>query len=171
MTAIGVGELAIGLGVIFLLEIVIFWAASAVADAPPMGWGKLLLVVLLVTVLSVALTATIGAYSVAMQAPLDTEQITLALMTGGFSLVVLWANPVVVFSQLAVLWVVPAVVYPMLASVSIPRGMWLALLQLLLRGFLYVFIAALVMVVLAVIQIFTGTDTRTELLDLLPVLV
>ena len=148
---IGPVTMAIGLVVLFLLEVVVFWAASAVADAPPMGWGKLFLVVFLVTILSVALTAGIGIYSGAMKAPFEPDNRPLALITAGLVLVVLWA--------------IPAVIYPILASVSILRGMWLSLLQLLLRGFLYVFIVALVMVVLAVIQIIKGTDPRAELFD------
>jgi hypothetical protein len=152
MFGIGPVELAIGLVVVFLLEIVLFWAASAVADAPPMGWGKLLLVVLVVTGLSVGLVGTLGHYSGAMTAPLDPENRPLVLITAGLGLVVLWA--------------VPVVLYPFLASVSIPRSMWLSLLQLLLRGFLYVFLAALFMVGLAVYQIFTATDARPERVEL-----
>ena len=149
---IGLLVVAVGLLVVYLLEVVLFWAASAVADAPPIGWGKLFLVVLLVTVLSVGLTAAIGVYSGTMNAPFEPDNRLLALITAGLALVVLWA--------------IPAVIYHILASVSILRGMWLSLLQLLLRGFLYVFIVALVMVVLAVIQIIKGTDSRAELFDL-----
>ena len=152
MFGIGPVELTIGLLVVFLLEIVLFWAASAVADAPPMGWGKLLVVVLVVTSLSVGLVGALGHYSGAMTEPHDPENRPLVLITAGLGLVVLWA--------------VPAVLYPFLASVSIPRSMWLALLQLLLRGFLYVFLAALFMVGLAVYQIFTATDARPERVEL-----
>jgi hypothetical protein len=151
MFGIGPVEMALGLVVIFLLEIALFWAASAVADAPPMGWGKLLLVVLLVTCLSVGLLRALGVYSGAMTAPLDPENRPLVLITTGLALVVLWA--------------VPAVLYPMLASVSILRGMWLALLQLMLRAFLYVFLVAIAMVVLAVIQIFNTTEPHAERAD------
>ena len=152
MFGIGPVELAIGLAVVFLLEIVLFWAASAVADAPPMGWGRLLLVVLAVTALSVGLLGTLAFYTGAMTAPLDPDNRPLALITAGIGLVILWA--------------VPAVLYPFLASVSIPRAMWLGLLQLLLRAFLYVFIAALLMVGLAVYQIFTATEARPERTEL-----
>ena len=152
MFGIGPVELAIGLAVVFLLEIVLFWAASAVADAPPMGWGRLLLVVLAVTALSVGVLGTLAFYTGAMTAPLDPDNRPLALITAGIGLVILWA--------------VPAVLYPFLASVSIPRAMWLGLLQLLLRAFLYVFIAALLMVGLAVYQIFTATEARPERTEL-----
>lgn len=152
MFGIGMVELTIGLVVVFLLEIVLFWAASAVTDTPPMSWGKLLLVVLLVTGLSVVLVGTLGHYSGATTAPFDPDNRALALITAGLGLVVLWA--------------VPAVLYPFLASVSIPRAMWLALVQLLLRGFLYVFLAAIFMVGLAVYQIFTATETRPEKVEL-----
>ena len=67
---------------------------------------------------------------------------------------------------LVVLWAIPAVSYAILASVSIFRSMWLSLLQLLLRAFLYIFLAAIFMVGLAVYQIITGTEPRTTLLDL-----
>ena len=152
MFGIGPVELTIGLVIVFLLEIVLFWAASAVADAPPMGWGKLFLIVLVVTGLSVGLVGALGHYSGAMTAPLDPDNRPLVLIAAGLGLVVLWA--------------VPAVLYPFLASVSIPRAMWLSLLQLLLRGFLYVFLAALFMVGLAVYQIFTATDARPERVEL-----
>ena len=152
MFGYGPVETALALVVIFLLEIVLFWSASAVADAPPMAWGKLVLVVFLVTGLSVAATAALGVYSGATKAPFDPDNRILALSTAGIALVVLWA--------------IPAIVYPILASVSVFRGMWLSLLQLLLRGFLYVFIVAVVMVVLAVLQIITRTDPHAGLLDL-----
>ena len=144
--------MAIGLVVIFLLEIVLFWSASALVDAPPMGWGKLLLVVLIVTFLSVGMTGALAHYSGAMKDPFDPDNRPLALITASLVLVVLWA--------------IPAVSYAILASVSIFRGMWLSLLQLLLRAFLYVFLAAIFMVGLAVYQIINGTESRSELLDL-----
>jgi hypothetical protein len=152
MFGIEIVELAIGLVVVFLLEIPLFWAASAVADAPPMGWGKLFLVVLVVTGLCVVLLGALDFYSDATAAPRDPENRPRVLIIAGLGLVGLWA--------------VPAVLYPLLASVSIPRAMWLALLQLLLRGFLYVFLAALFMVGLAVYQILTATDTRPEKVEL-----
>ena len=64
---------------------------------------------------------------------------------------------------LGVAWAVPAVLYVPLLSVSVGRGMLLSVFQLLLRAFLYVLLAAVVMVVLALVQIFSGTDVRGEL--------
>lgn len=154
MFGIGSVELAIGLVVIFVLEIALFWAASALADVPPLDWSRLILVVSVVTVLSVASTGALAHYSGAWNAPLDPENRTVALVTAGLALVVLWA--------------VPAILYPLLVSVSIPRAMWAALLQLLLRAFLYVFLVAVVMVALAVYQIYSGTDVRTDRLDVPP---
>ena len=151
MFGLGSVELAIGLVVVFVLEIVVFWAASAVADAPPMNWGKLLLVVLLVTGLSVGLLGTLDFTFGATKAPLDPENRPFVLMIAALALVGLWA--------------VPAIVYPVLARVSILRGMWLALLQLMLRAFLYVFLIALFMVGLAVYQIFTATEPRAGRVD------
>jgi hypothetical protein len=58
---------------------------------------------------------------------------------------------------------VPAVLYVLLLSVSVGRGMLLSFFQLLLRALLYVLLAAVVMVVLALVQIFSGTDVPGEL--------
>src|SRR5262245_14471103 len=54
---------------------------------------------------------------------------------------------------LLVAWAIPALLFVPIFPVSIPRGMLISVFQLLLRIFLYVLITAVVMVVLALIQI------------------
>ena len=54
---------------------------------------------------------------------------------------------------LGVSWAVPAILYSPLLPVSLGRGMKISIFQALLRAFFYVFFAAVVMVVLAVVQI------------------
>jgi hypothetical protein len=64
---------------------------------------------------------------------------------------------------LLVTWVIPGVLYAPLVPVSIPRSMFISVVQVLLRIFLYVLIAAVVMVVLAILQIARGSDARSDL--------
>src|SRR5437870_5763568 len=91
-------ELALALVVIFLLEIVLFWAASALADVDPMGWGKLVLVVLGVTAISVALVGVIAWYfDKVVKAPLDPEIRPEALMALGLALFASWAIPALLY--------------------------------------------------------------------------
>lgn len=148
-------EVVIGLVIIFLLEVVLFWAASALADVPPLKAGPFFLVVFLVTAASVALAAVVG-YTMrgALKSPLEEENRQIAALA--VSLLV------------AVTWAAPAVLYPFLISVSIPKSMWVSMLQVLLRGFLYVLIAAIVMVVLAVYQILMGSEIRSDLHQPIP---
>lgn len=53
-------------------------------------------------------------------------------------------------------WMVPALLFVPVLPVSVPRGMLVSIFQLLLRLFLYVLITAIVMVVLALLQIWYG---------------
>jgi hypothetical protein len=132
------------------LEVVLFWAAASLVDAPPLGWGKTLLVSILVTLVWGGATAAI-AWSVGPATLAAPDNRTLAVAMAGLAL--------------GVSWMLPAVLYVPLVPVSIPRSMLLSVLQVLLRLFLYVLIAAVVMVVLALIQIARGTEPRADLLS------
>jgi hypothetical protein len=149
MFALGTVEILVLVLLALLIEAVLFWAASALADAPDLGWGRVFGVSLAASVACAAVGGAIAwsLQSVSLRAP---ENRLLAVA--------------VALLALLVSWVIPGVLYAPLARVTIPRGMFISVLQVLLRVFLYVLIAAVVMVVLAVIQIFRGADVRTEVL-------
>ena len=137
----GLGPLQLGLLVLLLalVEVALFWAAASLADAPPLGWGKTFTIALGVAAIWAAINAAIGwATGVAGQ-PLTPETRSTAFALGALALGVSWA--------------VPAILYSPLLPVSLGRGMKISIFQALLRAFFYVFFAAVVMVVLAVVQI------------------
>jgi hypothetical protein len=129
------------------LEIALFWAAAAIGDAPMLGWGKILTVPLAATAACAAVGGAMAwsLRSVSFLAPENRLLAALMALLG-----------------MLVTWVIPGVLYAPLLPVSIPRGMLIAVVQLLLRVFLYVLIAAVVMVILAVMQIAQGTDAHVE---------
>jgi hypothetical protein len=139
----------LGVGVAALLEVALFWAAAALADAPERGWAKTFLVALVATAAWGAIDALVGWYAGLGPTSLAPENRPAALLVAAVALAVAWA--------------VPAVLYVPLLSVSVGRGMLISVFQALLRAFLYVLIAAAIMVVLALVQIFSGTDVRGEL--------
>lgn len=133
-----------------LLEVGLFWAAAALGDAPALGWGKLIPVAVGVAAVWAVLVGVAGWQSGLAQAPLSPENRTTALLVGGISLAVMWA--------------IPAILYAPLVPVSLPRSMRIAVFQVLLRAFAYVLLAAVLMVGLAVAQIWIGADVRALLL-------
>jgi hypothetical protein len=147
MFDLGIVEILILVLIAFLLETVLFWAAAALGDAPVLGWGKILLVSLAA---SVAWAIVLSAIGWSLRSIPLRENIPLAVVIGLLALLVTW--------------VIPGILYAPLVPVSISRGMFISVVQVLLRIFLYVLIAAVVMVVLALIQIWTRTDARTEVL-------
>jgi len=142
-------QLTVAVVVVYLLEVILLWAAGALADAPEMGWGKTFLVASLVTTVTTGINGALGWYTEALNAPLATEN---RLRTAAIASVALFVT-----------WLVGAITYVPLLSVSIPRSMLVSVFQTLLRAFLYVLIIAVLMVVLASLQIYHGTDVRTEL--------
>jgi hypothetical protein len=66
-------------------------------------------------------------------------------------------------------WAVLSFVFVPVFPVSIPRGMLVSVFQLLLRLFLYVLIGAVVMVVLALMQILYGTPSEKRPTTSLPI--
>jgi hypothetical protein len=140
----GLGPLGLGLFLLLfaLLEVALFWAAASLADAPPLGWGKTFAVALGVAAVWAAINAAVGWSSGIAREPLTPETRPMAFALGALALGVTWA--------------VPAILYTPLLSVPFSRGMRISVLQVLLRAFLYVLIAAAVMVVLAVTQIISA---------------
>ncbi len=133
--------------VVFLLEIALFWASTALGSAD-VNLTKLLLGAFLAALVWVG-----AAYGVSLlvgssaQALGPENRLNLALFAS-LGLVVSWA--------------VSAVVFVPLLPVSVPRGMLISVFQLLLRLFRYVLIGAVVMVVLAVLQIRYGPEKRPD---------
>jgi hypothetical protein len=141
--------IVLGVAVAALFEVALLWAAASLADAPEVGWVKTVVVAAVVTAAWGALDALIGWYAELGPNSLAPENRPTALLIAAVALAVAWA--------------VPAVLYVPLLSVSVGRGMRISVFQLLLRAFLYILLAAVVMVVLALVQIFSGTDVRGEL--------
>jgi hypothetical protein len=145
VTVLLVGGLTV---VAYLVEVVLFWAAAALGDAPELGWGKTFLVSLIATVA----WAGVGGgliWSLGQGSLLAPDNRLLLVVVGLLAVLVTW--------------IVPGVLYAPLVPVSVPRSMFISVVQVLLRIFLYVLIAAVVMVVLAVLQIVRGGDSRSEL--------
>jgi hypothetical protein len=143
MFALGVTELVILAAVAVACEVLLFWAAAALADVPT-GWNKTVLVSLAGAVaLGIVVTVThslLGPFTT----PFDSATLPRTLLAAGL--------------VLGLSFVLPAVLYTPLLSVSVNKGMLVSVLQVLLRIFLYVLITAVVMVVLAVLQIARRAD-------------
>ncbi len=137
-------------GLLVLLEIPLCWAAAALADTPPMSFGKLILVAVGVTLLWAVGSGFVGWALGLHQLPLPEEKRLLAYLVLGASIVLMW--------------VVPAVLYTPLLPTSLSKSMRMALFQVLLRGFAYALLAAFTFVGLAIWQIVTKVDVRMILL-------
>ena len=130
--------------VILLLEIALFWAATA------LGSVEITTVKLLGGALLAALfwTGALGAFGFfAMQPDMDL----LAPERR-------WLLVLIALGCLVVSWVVPAFLFVPVLPVSVPRGMLISGFQLVLRLFLYTLVGAVIMVVLAFLQIRYGPD-------------
>lgn len=130
---------------IFVLEIVLFYASTALGNVE-IGFGKL---VVGAFIAAVAWGAVFIAGLIAfrgMESPFGPENRVVVLGSALAGLLVSWA--------------VPALVFVPVLPVTIPRGMLVSVFQLLLRIFLYVMIAAIVMVVLAVLQIMRASPEK-----------
>ncbi len=147
MFFLGPIEIVLLLVVAVAVEVALFWAAAGIGDAPPIRGGKLLLVSLAATTACAAVGGAI-AWSLRAESFLAPENRMFAFMTALLGLLVTW--------------VIPGIVYAPLVPVSIPRGMFIAVVQVLLRLFLYILIAAVVFVILAIVQIARGTDAHVE---------
>jgi hypothetical protein len=139
---LSVVELAILIAVGCLLEVVLLWAATGLVEAPETSWIKLSAIALGVFLLCFAAAAGIAFGFGVLNNPLAPEQRTAALAALG--------------TILGVSLVAPAFIYPTAFAIDVRRGIWVSVLQWLLRGFLYILILALVMVFLAVLQILRG---------------
>jgi hypothetical protein len=139
---LGAVELAILIVVGCLLEVVLLWAASGLVEAPDTGWVKLSAIALGVFLACFAASAAIAFGFGVLNNPLAPDLRSSAFAALG--------------TVLVVSLVAPALVYPSAFAIDIRRGIWVSVLQWLLRGFLYILIIALVMVFLAVWQILRG---------------
>ncbi|MGL4551084.1 MAG: hypothetical protein ACRC33_07845 [Gemmataceae bacterium] len=139
---LGPVEFAVIVAVGCAVEVVLLWAATGLADLPDVRWGRLIPTGVGVFLSLVAAGWGIASSVGALQTPSATDGRTPALAAAGLTL-------------LAAL-VLPGLVYPPALPVTVRRGLWVSVIQWLLRLFLYVFILALVMVVIAVVQIVRG---------------
>ena len=139
---LGPVELAILIGVGCLLEIALLWAATGLMEAPETSLIYLAAVSFAVFLASFAVCVGVAYGFGVLSAPLDLDQRTKAIAA-------------LAVSQVIVL-IAPGFVYPSLFAINFRKGMWVSVLQWLLRLFLYVLIVAALMVVLAVWQIVRG---------------
>lgn len=140
--------MVIAVVVFALVEVALFWAAASLGDAPQLSWGKTFVVAVLVTVVWGALSLTLVWSSGLGSAALAPENRVRAILFA--------------MGILGVMWLIPALLYAPLVPVSIPKSMLISIFQVLLRVFLYVLMLAVLMVVLAGLQIYHGTDVRSE---------
>lgn len=139
---LGPVEIAAVVAVGCALEVVLLWAAAGLADAPDAPWPRLIGVGIGVFLACFAAACGIAHGFGVLQKPTAGETWTPLITTAALTL--------------AATLVLPAAVYPPALSVSVRRGAWVSVVQWLLRLFLYIFVAALVMVVIAVVQIARG---------------
>jgi hypothetical protein len=133
---------------IFLVEIALFWASTALGSVE-VNAGKLLAGSFLAALAWAGAAYGVLAFLGRSEQPLLAPENRLPLILGSLA-------------GLAVSWAVPAVLFVPILPVSVPRGMLISVFQLLLRLFLYSLIGAVVMVVLAFLQIRYGPEKRTE---------
>ncbi|MFO0926466.1 MAG: hypothetical protein U0736_05425 [Gemmataceae bacterium] len=149
MFGLGTAEIVGSVAVLFLAEVALLWAATALIEVPGLSWRKLAVVVLVVIGLSLAGTVGIAVWSGLGSPPLAPENRMHAVLVS--------------VAGLGVSLLVSAALYPPLLSISLGRSALLAVLQVLLRALLYALLIAAVMVILALIQIYTGADVRAGL--------
>jgi len=130
----------------FLCELLVFWAAAALADVPETGWSKFVVVPGSAAVVCAGLALLLCYLLGLTESPLAPDKRTWLYL--GVGLV------------LALTWVIPAILFMPMLSVSMSRSMLIAILQFLLRLFLYVLITAVVLVVLAILQIVKRGETQ-----------
>jgi hypothetical protein len=128
-----------------LAEIALLWAATGLADAPDLPLARLAGVGVGTFLACFAATAAIAHSLGVLYTPLNPELRVPALQAAGLALLVSL--------------VVPAAAYKPLLGTTVRKSVWVSVFQWLLRGFLYVLVTAIVMVVLAVIQIVRGTPS------------
>ena len=69
-------ELLLGILLVVGLEVVLFWAASALGDAPPLGWGKIVLVSLVASAACVVVALWAGAAAAAASPSKKADRIS-----------------------------------------------------------------------------------------------
>jgi hypothetical protein len=130
----------------FVFEAGLLWASTALGNVE-VNWGKICLITLVVTAVWATASAAAGYGMNGVRPVLAPDN----RLWGGIALAI----------AVLISWAVPALLYAPLLPVSVPRGMLISVFQVLLRVFLYTLVAAVVMVVLAVLQIRYGPQ-KTE---------
>lgn len=125
-----------------ILEIALLWAASGLMETPEMSLLKLAAV-------SFGIFLACFVVAVGVAYGFGVLQTPLALDNRGRAVGALVVS-------LVVSLVAPGFVYPSLLATNLRKGIWVSVLQWLLRVFLYILVVAVVMVVLAVWQILRG---------------
>src|SRR5947209_1939440 len=124
--------------VIFLLEIALFWASTALGNVE-ISLAKLLAGALAAAVLWAGAIGTLWHGYEGRSQFLDPEQ--------------RWLLVSLVLGFLAGSWLLQTLLFVPVLPVSLTRGMMISVFQLLLRLFLYTLVGAVIMVVLAILQI------------------
>jgi len=130
--------------VIFVLEVALFWASTALGNVE-INAVKLLSGALLAAIFWTGALYTIDRTIYSQPDPLEPER--------------RWVLALVILGSLVVSWVVPALLFVPVLPVSVRRGMVISVFQLLLRLFLYTLVGAIIMVILALLQIRYGPTT------------
>jgi hypothetical protein len=132
---------------VLLFEIVLFWASVSLADGPETRLPKCALAGALVVAVCLPSIALVFFVFRLWDVWWSGEALAATLCAFGLSLLLAWA--------------LPALLYVPLVPVSVAKGMKVAVLQWLLRAFLYALVAAVVFVGLAVAQIIRGGGDAT----------
>jgi hypothetical protein len=140
---LGTVEIAVIFVVGCAVEVVLLWAATGLADASEISWKKLIPAGVGVFLGLFAAACGLAYGMGVLERPSHADNRMPALAAAGLTLLVAL--------------VAPGLVYPPALNLTLRRGLWVSVLQWLLRLFLYVLIVALVMVVIAVIQISRGS--------------
>jgi len=141
----------IGAVLLIALEMVLVWAVTALGDCPSWGIGKITFVAFLIAAASmVCLVAVFRLFGAgeSLWAP-EQRATSMALLGGG----------------LIVSWAINSIIYSFATPWSVAKCIRQSLIQLLLRAFLAMLIGAILMVLLAWLQISLGKELRTGGMD------
>jgi hypothetical protein len=137
-----------GLVILFGVGTLLFQAGCALADVPVRGYFRSLsiyaLAVLLCGPLMAALVWFAGRYESDANASFGTMRIVALIVS------------------LLLAWLLSSGVYALLLAASLGKGLWIAGVELLLMGLLAALVSAVVLVVLAVVQIATRPPAKAD---------
>src|SRR5262249_23767322 len=107
---------------VLLGEVLVYWAAAALAEAPDTGWGKFLVTPGTSAVICAGLAVLLFYVLGLTESPLAPDK-RISLYVG-------------IAGVVALTWIIPALLFGPILSVSFGRSMFIAILQVLLRLFL-----------------------------------